>query len=132
MTDTLLNTSHRYIDFVNRIARGDTFDQMGESTFLLSSHCKKVFNGNLLMEDRESFVADLISVHQNYGGWKLVPLDIIDASADNAIVLRILIKAESFGTNTAIVILRFDENGLIAEINEVFSPVKDRYEFETK
>ena len=127
--NALLKTSHRYIDFVNRIGRGEAFVQMDEALLLFAPGCKKVFNGQLLMENRESLVANLLSVYETYGSWTHIPIDIIGASASNAVILRTRIETEHLGINTAIIILRFDSSNLITEINEVFSPVKNHCDF---
>jgi hypothetical protein len=125
----LLEVSHRYMDFINRIGKGETFAQMDEATTLFAPSCKKVFNGWLVAENREDLVTDLLAVYENHGSWKSIPIDIISAAADNTLILRIIIETERFGTNTAIVILRCDSDYLITEINEVFSQVHHQYNF---
>ncbi len=74
-------------------------------------------------------VTDLLSIYQNQGAWKVLPMDTIIAPSSNTVVLRILIEMERFGAYTAIVILRYDSNYLITEINEVLNQVKGSYDF---
>lgn len=125
----LLNASQRYVNFINKISKGTLFSQIDEAAILFAFDCKKIFNGHLHTKNREEFVNDLLSVYANYGAWNMVTLEIIRAPENNCAILRFLVETESFGTNTAIVILRYDSNFLITEINEVFSPVKGAYDF---
>ncbi len=129
-SEALLKASHKFVDFINRIGNGEVFMQMDKAATLIAPECKKIFNGHLFTKNREEFVADLLSVHENYGCWTITPIEVIRAPSDHIVILRLLIEAENFGTNTAIVILRYDSNYLITEINEVFSPVKGSYDFE--
>ncbi len=131
-SEALLKTSHKFVDFINRIGKGEVFAQMDEAATIIAAECKKIFNGHLFTKNREDFVADLLSVYENHGCWKITPIEVIRAPSDNIVILRLIIEAENFGTNTAIVILRYDSNYLITEINEVFSQVKDSYDFEGK
>lgn len=127
-SEFLPNLSQRYINFINNIGSGK--DSRGaEAPLLFSENCKKNFNGHWVANDRDSFVADLVSVFQNYGSWKLVPIDIITAFENEKIILRINIESKSFGNNTAIVILSYNSDYLIEEILEVFSPVQNGYDF---
>jgi hypothetical protein len=117
-----------YINFINRIGSGE--DVVGDKApILFENELKKNFNGHLVAENRDVFVADLLSVYTNYGSWKLVPLELIAVPEHNTVILRINIEAQNFGRNTAIVILHFDSNYLIKEIIEVFSPIQDSYQF---
>ena len=109
-SETLLKASRRYVDFINRISVGEVFPQLDEAATLIAPDCKKIFNGHLFTKNREEFVADLLSVYENHGSWKIIPVDIIPAPASNIVVLRLIIETERFGTNTAIVILRYDSS----------------------
>lgn len=127
-SELLPNLSRRYINFINNIGSGK--DSQGvEASILFSENCRKNFNGRWVANNRDGFVTDLISVYQNYGSWKLIPLEIITAYESERIILRINIESKSFGNNTAIVILRYNSDCLIEEILEVFSPVQNGYDF---
>lgn len=129
-TEALLKATHRYIDFINRVGKGEVFPQRDEAAIVIASDCQKIFNGHLFAKNREDFVADLLSVHENHGSWQIVPVEVIKVPLDNIVILRIIIESDNFGTNTAIVILRYNSNYLITEINEVFNQVKGSYDFE--
>lgn len=125
----LLRSSHQYLDFINRISKGEAFSLMDEAATLLSPDCKKVLNGQLFTKNRLEFVSDLLSVYKNLGSWKVLPVDIITSPASNTVVLRLLIEMSNSDTYTAIVILRYNSDYLITEINEVLSKVKGTYDF---
>lgn len=126
----LLNAVHRYIAFINRLASGEPFPQMQEAAALILPNCKRVFNGKLISEDRESFISDLLSVQRTKDCWKIHPTDIILSKGDHKVVVPFLIEMQNFGTFTAIVIFHYDENYMIQEINEVFNSVENSYNFE--
>lgn len=125
----LLAASHRYLDFINKISQGELFPQGEEAASLLASDCKKVLNGQRYTQTREEFVADLLSVYASQGSWKVCPADIIVAPSSHSVVLRLIIEMEQACTYTAIVILRYNSDYLITEINEVLNQVKGAYDF---
>ncbi|MBI3212109.1 MAG: hypothetical protein HYZ47_05485 [Simkania negevensis] len=114
------------MNFIGQISRGSVPSQI-EAAEILSADCKKVLNGQLFTQSREDFVMDLLSVYKNQGAWEVFPADIIVSS--HAVVLRLFIEMEKAGAYTAMVILRYDADCLITEINEVLSPVKGGYDF---
>lgn len=129
-SEALQKATDRYLNFINKISKGEAFPQMEAAAELLSPNCKKILNGQLFTQNREDFVTDLLSVYESQGAWKVYPMDTIIAPSSNAVVLRIFIEMENSGTYTAIVILRYDSSYLITEINEVLNQVKGSYDFE--
>lgn len=123
----LRTATDAYLDFINQIGNKGT---VSSPAAIIAPNCKKVLNGQLFAENREEFVNDLLSVYENQGAWQVQPVDIITAPSNNTVVLRLFIEAEKFGIYTAMVILRYDSNYLITEINEVLSRVKGSYDFE--
>lgn len=121
----LVQAANRYVAYINKISHGKVFSQHDEAATLFTSDCKKIFNGHLQSQTRVALVNDLLSVYSTYGGWKMIPLEIIQAPMAHCAIIRLLIETERLGTNTAIVILRFDTHLAISEINEVFSPVNE-------
>lgn len=121
----LVQAANDYTKYINKISHGKIFSQHEEAATLFTSDCKKIFNGHLQTDTRVAFVNALLSVYNSYGGWKMIPLEIIPAAEARCAIIRFLIETERLGTNTAIVILRFDEALAISEINEVFSPVNE-------
>ncbi len=130
-TETRLqDVTCRYLDFINSIGGGEFFSHAEVAATLLNQDCKKIFNGNLYTENRDDFVADLLSVNVNQGCWSVHAVDIIISAQKRASILRLIIKMETSEIFTAIVILRFNESDLITEINEVFNKIGNPYDFE--
>ena len=127
-SEALRKAADKYLNCINQISQGIDFSQT-EIAEIVSSDCKKVLNGQLFTRSRETFLMDLRSVYENQGSWEVYPEDIIVAPAANTVVLRLFIEMEKLDTYTAIVILRFDSDCLITEINEVLNQVKGFYDF---
>jgi len=127
--NVLRNATDQYLHWINRISQGEVFPQMEAAAEILSPDCRKILNGQLFTETREDFVIDLLSFYANQGAWKITPADIIIDSTSRTVVLRLFIEMANSSTYTAIVILRYDSNHLITEINEVLNEVKGSYGF---
>ena len=127
-SEALRKAADKYLHCINQISRGVDCSQT-EAAEIISLDCKKILNGQLFTQNREEFLRDLRSVYENQGAWEVYPADIIIDPSNNAVVLRIFIEMEKFGTYTAIVILRYDSDYLITEINEVLNQVKGSYDF---
>lgn len=126
----MIEVTRRYLDFINRISQGEVFPQYEEGAFLLAADCQKVFNGKLFTSSREDFIADLLEVNRNQGCWSVVPVEVMSAPQSRCTILRLMIEMDNFGTFTAILILRFNSDDLISEINEVFNRAEGSYHFE--
>ncbi len=121
---------NRFVDFINRISHGEEFAQYEVAATLISPDCRKIFNGGICIQGRDTIISDLLLVHKNHGSWTISPADTIISSGDQTVVLRLFIDMEKFGIFNAIVILRYDSHGLVTEINEVFNRVEGTYSFE--
>ena len=126
----LLDATHRYIDFINRISKGEDFAQMDVAATLLAPDCKKIFNGTIFTKTREEFVNDLLQVYRTHGSWHIRPVDIILSSEGNASVMRLFVDLEKIGHFTEMVILRFNAQGLMEELNIVLNKIEDAYHFD--
>jgi hypothetical protein len=127
-SEALSNAIERYMDFSNRMGKGDAFSQVEEEMFL-APDCKKIFNGHLFTETRKEFVAEFQSIYQNFGGWKTNLVDIVKDPSENKVVLRLIIESENYGFGTAITMISYDSSYRITELNEVFSQIQDAYDF---
>lgn len=121
---------NRYVDFINRIGHGEEFLRHEVAATLFSPECRKIFNGRSCIQERDAIISDLLLVHKNHGDWTISPADIIISAEDQTAVLRLFINIEKFGIFNAIVILRYDSQGLVTEINEVFNRVEGAYSFD--
>lgn len=126
----LLDQTYRYLDFISKIGGGEIFSYTEVAADLLTLDCQKVFNGNLYTASRDLFIADLLSVNETQGCWTILPLDILISPKNKTSTLRLIIKMGKSDVFTAMVLLRYDDNYLIKEINEVFNKVGTSYDFE--
>ena len=127
--DKLLNATHRYFRFINRLSQGEEFDRETVSASILAPDCRKVLNAKLYIDNREDFVADLVDLQINKGSWTVEALEIIPSPETRSAVARIRVNLESVGELAAIVIIRFDSDYLITEINEVLNKAEGAYNF---
>lgn len=81
--------------------------------------CKKVRNGRVLFEGREFFAGQLDAGKEWLGAWSIDVQEMILATDNRTAVIRYKLATEKEGDLVVIVILRFDTNNLIYEINEV-------------
>ncbi len=126
--EALRKASDKYLNCINQISHGMDIHKI-HAQDIISPNCKKILNGQLYTQTREEFLMDLRTAYKNQGAWELYPEDIIIAPSYHAVVLRLFIDMETSASYTAIVILRFDSNYLVTEINEVLSPVNGAYDF---
>ncbi len=128
-SNSLLKATDRYLELIHQISQGKFLIDTGQSAAILAPDCRKIFNGKLYTQNREDFIADLLEVNRVQGCWHVVLADRILSAESRCVVLRLMIEMENVGAFTAIVILRFNEDNLISEINEVFNRVEGVYNF---
>lgn len=126
----LVEAANRYVALINKLSKGEEHDYFAQASTLLSPNCKKVFNGALVTSSCEQFVADLLQVYKTHGSWHLTPVEIVPSSETNSVTLRLTVDITALGKYTEMLLMKFDENGLISEINIVFSKVEDGYSFD--
>lgn len=129
-SDKMMGVTQRYLDFIHRISQGDHFSHKDAASSILIFDCQKIFNGKVYTTNRDAFIADLLEVNRAQGNWVVEPVDILVSPQSNCAVLRLMIYMENIGTFTTIVILRFNSDYLISEINEVFNKVESSYNFD--
>jgi hypothetical protein len=120
--EAILKATYLYIDFINHMGEGSV-DAL-ERAAICAPECQKIFNGKLEARNRDEFVAELLSIKKNAGGWKVRPVDILVSGRTS--VIRLILTIENTGIFTAMVILRWSPAHRVIEINEVFN----RYEGE--
>lgn len=128
--EKLLEIVNRYLEFINRISKGEVFSYGDSAASILTDNCKKILNGKLFTKTRDDFISDLLQVNRTQGCWDVTPVDIISSPQNKCVTLRLMIDMKNLGAFTAIVILRFNSDYLISEINEVFNKVEDSYHFD--
>lgn len=128
----LQNATDKYLDFIKSISQGEIFSQMDSASSILAPNCKKILNGMPFKHTREEFINDLFSVYEKQGPWKVHVIETFLDPLNSSVILRIFIEMKDADVYTAMVILRYDSNNLIVEINEVLSPVKGSYDFKNE
>jgi hypothetical protein len=129
--DKLVDATQRYLAFIDRMSQGEEFPQEEVASSLIAPDCKKILNGKLYTESRSAFIEDLIKVNQTLGCWKVKVVDRITSPHSNTVVLRLMIDLENAGAFTEILILRYNSDCLISEMNVVFSKVEGSYNFDS-
>ena len=122
--------ANRYMHFINRLSSGEDFDYYAGGRSILSPDCKKIFNGTLLTSSSDELFADLLQVYKTHGSWTIQPADTILSPESNTAVLRLFVDLNIVGKYTEMLIMRFDSNYLISEINIVFNKIENGYNFE--
>ncbi len=117
--NALQSATSRYVAFINHLG-GEVFDAKSAS-LICSPDLKKIFNGKLSANSRDEFISQLLELKHRQGNWAIHPADILILPESRTVVLRLIIAIEKAGVFTAIVILRYTPDLLIAEINEVFN-----------
>ncbi|MBS0271027.1 MAG: hypothetical protein JSR85_00065 [Proteobacteria bacterium] len=121
-TDEALNAAAaRYITFLNAVGKLGVKSQGNNLPALFTSDLKKIMNGKLAFASLDKFSPQLESVYNAFGPWTIENLDTIISSQQNTCVVRYVLKSAQGGNFTTIGILRFDDKGLIREINEVYN-----------
>ncbi len=90
---------------------------------ILEQSMTKVINGTTVTHTREEFLTGLVDINQKTSRWTIEVADKITSEKTKEVILRLIILMGSSGAFTAMVILRFNENYKIFEINEVFSKI---------
>ena len=117
--NALQSATNRYIAFINHLGGPDA--DIGNAALICAPDCKKIFNGKLSANSRDEFISQLLDLKQNQGHWAVSPAEILFLPESRVAVLRLIIAIERAGAFTAIVILRYTPEFLVAEINEVFN-----------
>lgn len=120
-TEALHDAAARYVAFINRVGDPHYTSFEDEVTALCAAKCKIVLNGITLFEDRELLIPHLTNAREELGSWTVEPLDLVVSTESRAVVVRYLLPTRNEGNVIAIMILRYDPDNLIAEINEVYN-----------
>jgi hypothetical protein len=119
--ETLLLTADRYITFLNDASSCNASEIAAQVLQLCVPNCQKILNGKVLFDERKYYVDQLVEIKKEVGAWKIQPLDVLTSTENHAVIIRHLVITEKTGNLIVLVILRCNSDGLITEINEVFS-----------
>lgn len=118
----LTQSASQYITMLNNIGEGSELPE--EIASLCAKNCKKVRNGKPLFEDREYFADQLISAKEWIGNWSIEVLELIPIASPRSTVIRYVLTTQKEGVLLVFVILKFDSDYYITEINEVHNKLE--------
>lgn len=118
-SETIIHAANQYLNVLNNIGRQQDACDPQEITKLCNHNCTKTRNGKILFENRESFADQLIAAKDWLGAWSIQTVELLPISDLRSTVIRYELTTEKEGTLLVFVILRFDEDHLIYDINEV-------------
>ncbi len=122
--EALTEAANHYIEILNEIGKPKNNYQSEAILPLCTDKCRKVRNGKLLFEGKEFFAAQLDSGKQWLGTWSIHVEELLISENDQAVTIRYKLSTEKEGNLMIIVILYFDSNYLINEINEVHNKLE--------
>lgn len=121
--ESIMHAANHYLTVLSKI--GDLHNKYDPQNIskLCARNCKKVRNGKTLFEQRTHFSDQLISAKEWLGSWAIYPLETLAIPDSHSAVIRYELTTEKEGRLLVFVILRFDENFNIYEINEVHNKI---------
>lgn len=122
--EAIANAANCYISILNKIGEPHTGCRSEEMMPLCTRNCKKVRNGKLLFEGREHFATQLNRGKEWLGAWSIDVQEVLISTASRTATIRYELATEKEGDLVVIVILYFDSNCLINEINEVHNKLE--------
>jgi len=122
--NALIEAANRYVAFLNHLGFAEEHPCPQEIFSLCTKNCKKIRNGRLLFERREHFADQLITAKEWIGAWSIDVLDLIVSVESRTAVIRYVLSTQKEGNLIVFVILCYDSNYMIYEINEVHNKIE--------
>lgn len=116
----LINLSNKYVEYLNTV--GASLEAIKTSVHPFALNCSKVINGTLVVTNAEQFKEQLWQVREPAGRWQVELIECLPCADNKTAVVRYDIVAENAGGFHVIAILRYNQNGLLEEVNEVYHP----------
>jgi len=119
----IMQAANQYLVVLGKI--GDPHNKYDPENIskLCAHNCKKVRNGKTLFEQKAHFADQLKSGKEWLGSWFIHPLETLAIPDSNSAVIRYELTTEKEGQLLVFVILKFDENCQIYEIDEVHNKI---------
>jgi hypothetical protein len=124
----LLHAADLYLSNLNQASSLDTAQIAEQVALICAPNCRKVVNGKVIFEDRESYSLQLSDIKRVVGTWSIQPLEILPYEDKNLVVIRQLVFTEKTGVLTVFLILRYNDEYKITEINEVYTQFEGKVE----
>lgn len=122
--EALAKAANHYVTILHKIGEPDSNCRPEEIMPLCTRNCKKVRNGKLLFEGKELFAAQLNAGKEWLGAWSIDVQEVLLSTANRTATIHYKLATEKEGDLVVIVILHFDSNHLINEINEVHNKLE--------
>lgn len=119
--DTLKAAATNYILFLNVVGSADENTYAAQLPKIIATDCKKVMNGKTAVTSADQFKDQLKGVRKMVGKWTIETLDTLASPESNTCVVRYVLKSKKKGTFITMAILRYNDKGLITEVNEVYN-----------
>lgn len=117
--EALTKAASHYVEILNKIGSDKSKYPSEEIMPLCTKNCRKIRNGKLLFEGRELFTAQLDIGKEWLGSWSIDVQEVLISTDNRTATIRYELATEKEGDLVVIVILHFDSNYMISEINEV-------------
>ncbi len=124
-SETLLHAAHHYLTVLSKIGDLHQAYEVENISQLCAPHCKKVRNEKILFEQRGHFADQLRGAKEWLGSWAIRPLETLAVPDSNSAVIRYELSTQKEGRLLVFVILRFDEEFNIYEIDEVHNKIDE-------
>jgi hypothetical protein len=124
LNEALAKAAYQYVTILNKIGESESDCPSEEIMPLCTRNCKKVRNGKLLFEGRELFAAQLDAGKEWLGVWSINVQEVLISADNQTAAIRYELATEKEGDLVVIVVLHFDSNYLINEINEVHNKME--------
>lgn len=119
--DQLQAAAHLYLRNLGD-ASSQNIDEIADRiSTMCAPNCKKIVNGRVIFETREHYSVQLTDIKKDIGIWAIQPLEILTDVGSRVAVIRQLVFTEKAGVLIVFVILRYDDQYKITEIDEVYS-----------
>ena len=117
---SLFDLACSYIGCLNKVGSTDP-DHIREPHFsaIWAENCQKIMNRDVLYQEGRFFLEQLRDVRKLAGKWQVDLKETITDNESHMCAIRYDLKSEHFGTFQVSAFLTFDDQGLLAEINEV-------------
>jgi hypothetical protein len=124
----LLNTADLFLSHLNQASSWDTAQIDHQASLICAPKCRKIVNGKVIFEERESYALQLSEIKKIVGTWSIHPVEILPYVDRHLVVIRQLVVTEKTGILTVFLILRCNEEFKITEIDEVYSQFEGKVE----
>jgi hypothetical protein len=119
--DQLQAAAHLYLRNLEDASFLNADEIAARVSTMCAPSCKKIVNGKVIFESSEHYSVQLTNIKKDVGTWTVQPLEILTDVGSRAAMIRQLVFTEKAGVLIVFVVLRFDDEYKITEIDEVYN-----------